>query len=205
MPGVTFNDVYFCEIAGLDIGWPNVSIDILAGFVEDYINHSGHFSMGEVDYWTYLLYKSRASEDPSTEQRVLGFSKCIDFILKYGYITYMDRPDLYRPSKLFKDKWLFMDVFDTTPHSLLPRVREQGGKPTIDDGRHRLSILHALGVKYSPVVYVDVLPPGTRENDWLHMMHFGDVLLGKLVEFSVSPEWRSYKETEFYKLTEPKV
>lgn len=205
MPGVTFNKINICNISGLDLGWGPVTLNCMSDFVLYYLEHSCELGLNDLDVWSNKLYGKKATEDDTTKNRILSYFRCAKSIYESGYVTFLDRPWYFTKNRDRKDMWLFMNKFDTVPHEFLPRVREQSDLLTIDDGRHRLAVLNALGVKKTPVVEVSVLPPGTREHDWKVMVSFGKRLLIELDKFKCSKEWKSYKDTDCYKKVAPRI
>ena len=165
-------DLRIISLGNLDTGW-RIPLTKLSEFAKLCISKDGSLSPEELNFWSASLDHDK--------YRLLSFIDLTLSIYREGYRHVFDYYDEHRNSGDLPD---------------LPRVIENN---LLDDGRHRVAVLQALGVSTLPVYLIRldrVKRPHHMEGKW-HA--FRAESLQAAERFSYSREWYDYRRTSCYK------
>lgn len=210
MPGIIFQRIFIADIRKLNTGW-KISLDDLSKVVNDFFVVSDKYTESDLNRWAVGAYGGKtASEDKKVLSRIRNFFRLSLSIKNNGYVDFLSCPEKYNLINEDNNIWK-IDIdgkcrFETTPHSFLPRVRnDKNNEFRLDDGRHRVSILKALGVIFIPVVKIKTQNTGSKDQDKMMADKFSAVAIEHLNSFRNSKKWDDYKKTDCYKKIIPTV
>lgn len=146
----------------------------MVAFVQLCLERKGELSDEEKKQWANRLEHEL--------DQLEAFIVIILSIKEHGFINPFDFPEEYK---------------NYTVDSPLPRMQHNH---QLDDGRHRLSVLLALGVTHFPIYLMRRIKLGRRDDQVRRREKFKEEATNALIPFAESLEWEKYKETESYRL-----
>lgn len=173
-----FLDLRIIDLNNLGTGW-SVSLNRLSDFAKLCIERRGELSPQELNYWSAQIACSM--------DRVLGFLNLSVSISGQGYKHPFDYFEEYVQSGQSPD---------------LPRVTPDD---LLDDGRHRVAILRALGISQLPV-YMIRLEGVKREHQVpARWGTFRSEAFRAATSFACSRQWYEYRRGFSYEMCNMKV
>lgn len=176
-----FKRLGLVDISRVGTNWGATPMKKMVEFVEACNKTAGNFTSAEESYWAAHLYVTLSEH---SLRRMRRFSLLVQSIYRGGYLTVLDSPDefgvLHPP---FSYAWL-------------PRFVEEGN--LLDDGRHRVAVLKALGVCETPAIIIELRNGSLEESLDSHTV-LNHRVQKALPEFAASEEWLKYTYTECYR------
>ncbi len=171
--GPKFLCIRMMALQNLETGWA-ISTEALTEFARVCIEKEGNFSPAEFHSWT-----KKIDHPPDNLQ---GFISLIMSIKKEGFKYAFDNLEKYRKSGELPE---------------VPRVTEG---LNLDDGRHRVAALRALGVTVLPM-YVIRIEKVKREHQLVGKSEaFCAETLAATELFVCSRQWYDYRRTSAYRM-----
>jgi len=184
-----FDKIDIISIDKLDTGW-KVSLKEMSNFVEYCYSENGVLSDLSKRKWAKVIY---GDSSPQNLGRLENFVKTGMSIKNEGYFTVLKYNYEFDDTYTGESSRIIVHGIRVSLNGVLPRIR---GQNVIDDGRHKLAVLSALGVKRTPVIMIK-----TVDSDSSGMIIFNlDVVKG-IERFKHSEKWKKYMETEDYRKT----
>lgn len=176
------------NIEDLGTAW-NVSLKEMSSFVNHCYEKNGVLKDSCKKKWAKTIYPDDSKQSSS---RLENFILTAISMRDKGYITPLDY-EVHGSIQTESDVKVLLVCG-------LPRVICEGN--LIDDGRHKLAVLLALGIKRTPVVKIKVLSSKKMVSD--DIAEFELNLIEGLNKFKHSVEWEKFKETDDYIKVKPK-
>lgn len=169
----------------LNIAW-QISLKDIICFVQ--LALTTEITVEERFKWAKIIY---GNDSPSNLTRLISCFNVAKSIRDKGYLTPLSHDYTFDED----DDYIIIHGEKICLCGVLPRIISDKQQYLVDDGRHRLAVLSALGVKNTPVLMIKTY---TSKEPWLETFKIS--VIKALEEFKNSDKWKKYIQTNDFKL-----